>query len=89
MITEIATNLYGLIGVGIGSATGLAIAVLNRKWSKAKTENNEIAELKKSLSKLETKFNGLKNGFNLVYDEMERRGELPVQLKDFKKMFDL
>lgn len=85
MIIETVTNLYGLLGLGIGSITGVAIAYFKSKTS----ENKKINRLEDSLDELKTRFDGLKNGFNLVYDEMERRGELPEQLKAFKKMFDL
>lgn len=85
IIIETATNLYGLLGLGVGSLGGIAIAYLKTKTQ----ENTKIAELEDNLDELKSEQASLKKGFTLVFDEMERRGELPAQLKDFKKMFDL
>lgn len=87
--TEIATNIYGLAGVSIGTFGGIAIAYLSNKSKRERSENKEIAKLKNDLEELSAKFDSLKLGFTLVFDEMDRKGELPEQLKAFKKMFDL
>jgi gas vesicle protein len=92
MIKEIADNLYGTIGVAIGSVSGIVVALIsNRQNRKNKQSQNEkiIADLGKEVEDLKNKFDSLKTSFTLVFDEMERGGELPAQLKDFKKIFDL
>ena len=87
--TEIANNIYGLIGIAFGSLTGVAVAYITSKANSNKKENEEIQKLKHDLEDLSVKFDSLKTAFTLVFDEMDRRNELPEQLKDFKKMFDL
>ena len=87
--TEIANNIYGLIGIAFGSLTGVAVAYITSKANASKKESVEIQLLKKDLEELSVKFDSLKTAFTLVFDEMDRKGQLPEQLKDFKKMFDL
>ena len=87
--TEIANNIYGLIGIAFGSLTGVAVAYITSKANSNKKENEEIQKLKHDLEDLSVKFDSLKTAFTLVFDEMDRRNELPEQLKDFKKIFDL
>ena len=87
--TEIANNIYGLIGIAFGSLTGVAVAYISSKSNANKKESLEIQLLKKDLEELSVKFDSLKTAFTLVFDEMDRRNELPEQLKDFKKIFDL
>ena len=87
--TEIANNIYGLIGIAFGSLTGVAVAYITSKSNANKKESLEIQLLKKDLKNLSIKFDSLKTAFTLVFDEMDRRNELPEQLKDFKKIFDL
>jgi len=87
--TEIANNIYGLIGIAFGSLTGVAVAYISSKSNANKKESLEIQLLKKDLKNLSIKFDSLKTAFTLVFDEMDRRNELPEQLKDFKKIFDL
>ena len=87
--TEIANNIYGLIGIAFGSLTGIAVAYITSKSNANKKENVEIQKLKKDLESLSIKFDSLKTAFTLVFDEMDRKNELPEQLKDFKKIFDL
>ena len=86
---EIANNIYGLIGIAFGSLTGIAVAYITSKSNASKKENVEIQKLKKDLESLSIKFDSLKTAFTLVFDEMDRKNELPEQLKDFKKIFDL
>jgi len=87
--TEIANNIYGLIGIAFGSLTGVAVAYITSKSNANKKESVEIQKLKHDLEDLSVKFDSLKTAFTLVFDEMDRRNELPEQLKDFKKIFDL
>jgi len=87
--TNVANNIYGLIGIGFGSLTGVAVAYITSKANSTKKENVEIQKLKHDLEDLSFKFDSLKTAFTLVFDEMDRKGQLPEQLKDFKKMFDL
>jgi len=89
IITETATNLYGFLGVAFGSLTGIAVAYISSKSTATKKDNEEIKKLKHDLEDLSIKFDSLKTAFTLVFDEMDRRNELPEQLKDFKKIFDL
>ena len=84
-LQDISNNLWQAIGIGIGSVSGIAIALINTK----KKENKELEDLKKNLEDLSIKFDSLKTAFTLVFDEMERKGDLPEQLKDFKKIFNL
>jgi len=87
--TDIANNIYGLIGIAFGSLTGVAVAYITSKSNANKKESVEIQKLKHDLEDLSVKFDSLKTAFTLVFDEMDRRNELPEQLKDFKKIFDL
>jgi len=87
--TNVANNIYGLIGIGFGSLTGVAVAYITSKANASKKESVEIQKLKHDLEDLSVKFDSLKTAFTLVFDEMDRRNELPEQLKDFKKIFDL
>ena len=87
--TNVANNIYGLIGIGFGSLTGVAVAYITSKANASKKESVEIQLLKKDLEELSVKFDSLKTAFTLVFDEMDRKGQLPEQLKDFKKIFDL
>jgi len=87
--TNVANNIYGLIGIGFGSLTGVAVAYITSKANANKKESVEIQKLKHDLEDLSVKFDSLKTAFTLVFDEMDRRNELPEQLKDFKKIFDL
>jgi uncharacterized membrane-anchored protein YhcB (DUF1043 family) len=89
MIAEIASNIYGVIGIAFGSITGVVVAYLSSRSNANKKESTEIQKLKKDLEELSVKLDSLKTAFTLVFDEMDRKNELPEQLKDFKKIFDL
>ena len=47
--TEIANNIYGLIGIAFGSLTGVAVAYITSKSNANKKESVEIQLLKKDL----------------------------------------
>jgi cell shape-determining protein MreC len=82
---EIASNFWGAVGLFIGGASGVVIALIKTK----KSTVDEVSDLRAELEDLQENLASLKKAFTLVFDEMERREELPQQLKDFKKMFDL
>ena len=69
-ITNVANNIYGLIGIAFGSLTGIAVAYISSKSNSTKKENVEIQKLKKDLEDLSVKFDSLKTAFTLVFDEM-------------------
>ena len=85
----IQTDNTSLIGVAIGSISGIIIAIVDaRKRAKSK-DTVTIEKLQEELDELQTKISSLKTAFTLIFDEMERQGNLPDQLKDFKKVFEL
>jgi gas vesicle protein len=85
----IQTDNNSLIGVAIGSISGIIIAIVDaRKRAKSK-DTVTIEKLQEELDELQTKISSLKTAFTLIFDEMERQGNLPDQLKDFKKAFEL
>lgn len=85
----IQTDNTSLIGVAIGSVSGIIIAIVDaRKRAKSK-DTVTIEKLQEDLDELQTKISSLKTAFTLIFDEMERQGNLPDQLKDFKKAFEL
>ena len=85
----IQTDNNSLIGVAIGSISGIIIAIVDaRKRAKSK-DTVTIEKLQEELDELQTKISSLKTAFTLIFDEMERQGNLPDQLKDFKKVFEL
>ena len=85
----IQTDNTSLIGVAIGSISGIIIAIVDaRKRAKSK-DTVTIEKLQEELDELQTKISSLKTAFTLIFDEMERQGNLPDQLKDFKKAFEL
>lgn len=85
----IQTDNTSLIGVAIGSVSGIIIAIVDaRKRAKSK-DTVTIEKLQEELDELQTKISSLKTAFTLIFDEMERQGNLPDQLKDFKKVFEL
>ena len=85
----IQTDNTSLIGVAIGSVSGIIIAIVDaRKRAKSK-DTVTIEKLQEELDELQTKISSLKTAFTLIFDEMERQGNLPDQLKDFKKAFEL
>ena len=85
----IQTDNTSLIGVAISSVSGIIIAIVDaRKRAKSK-DTVTIEKLQEDLDELQTKISSLKTAFTLIFDEMERQGNLPDQLKDFKKVFEL
>tara|TARA_R110000796_G_scaffold120506_1_gene234649 strand:+ start:22740 stop:23003 length:264 start_codon:yes stop_codon:yes gene_type:complete len=82
-------NHFSLIGIAIGSVSGVIIAIVNSRKKSLKKDAEVIQNLREELDELQTKISSLTTAFTLVFDEMERRDTLPDQLKDFKKIFDL
>ena len=82
-------NHFSLIGIAIGSISGIIIAIVNSRKKSQKRDTETIQNLREELDELQAKISSLTTAFTLVFDEMERRDTLPDQLKDFKKIFDL
>tara|TARA_R110000803_G_scaffold14437_1_gene40097 strand:+ start:645 stop:917 length:273 start_codon:yes stop_codon:yes gene_type:complete len=88
-LTETVGNVWGAIGITIGTLGTLAGVIFSTKSATRKKENETILRLSDKVEKLETNFLNLKTSFTLVCDEMERTNSMPDQLKQFRKLFDL
>lgn len=88
-ISDAASNIWGIVGIAFATVGGILVAIINSRSQAQKKENEKIKQLREELDHLNIKFNTLKTAFTLVFDEMERKGSLPDQLKDFKKIFEL
>ena len=81
-------NLYGLIGVLIGSVSGIIIAYI--KLNQRETET--IHNLRDEVNSLKNRFDRLRTGFELVFDEYERtfkdEPERMSMLRDLRKVFE-
>ena len=81
-------NLYGLFGILIGSVSGIVIA-----WIKLNSKETEtIHNLRDEVNHLKNRFDTLRTGFELVFDEYERNfksePEKMAMLRDLRKVFD-
>ena len=81
-------NLYGLIGVLIGSVSGIIIAYI--KLNQRETET--IHNLRDEVNSLKNRFDRLRTGFELVFDEYERtfkdEPERMSMLRDLRRVFE-
>ena len=82
-------NHTSLIGVAIGSISGTIIAIVDARKRSKRKDAITIEKLQEELDELQIKISSLKTAFTLIFDEMDRTGKLPDQLKDFKKIFEL
>ena len=89
LIVEASTNIYSLIGVAIGSVSGIVIAMVNGRGKAIK----EIAGLKEKLNDSETRAEGFAKAFSIVFDAYERdfidHPEKIKMLRDLKDQYKL
>jgi gas vesicle protein len=89
LIVEASTNIYSLIGVAIGSVSGIVIALVNGRGKSIK----EIAALKEKLSAAETRADGFAKAFSIVFDAYERdfidQPDKIKMLRDLKDQYKL
>mgnify|MGYP000527449580 CR=1 FL=1 len=81
-------ELYPLIGVFIGAASGIIIAIVKTNGR----ENETIHGLRDEINDLKNRFDTLRTGFELVFDQYSREFEdepkKMAMLKDLRKVFE-
>ena len=91
-VNEVASSIWGAVGVGLTVIGAVIVAVINTRSTATKREIEQAENVKllsEKIDTLETEFKSLKDSFTLVCDQMELDGTMTPQLKHFRKLFKL
>lgn len=91
--SDTANNIYGIIGLTLGSISGIIVAIINNR-SKSGKESARLVKVirleRKAKEDLAAELDSLKKSFRIVFEEMERDNPKGMSmLKSLKDHYNL